>query len=97
MTGTGCSQSHLHPSHRKGLAVVCAILPLCLRLHLARYSAWLDPVSRMFVLTSPTASADTRNLQHPLQPPVGCKSTWWHPTFASRIAQAPIAPIKSSS
>ncbi|KAI0758985.1 hypothetical protein C8Q74DRAFT_277888 [Fomes fomentarius] len=29
-----------------------------------------------------------------LQPPVECKPTWWHPTFASRTAQAPATPNK---
>ncbi|KAI0794332.1 hypothetical protein C8Q74DRAFT_570304 [Fomes fomentarius] len=31
---------------------------------------------------------------HHGQPPVEYKPTWWHPTFASRIAQAPAAPCK---
>ncbi|KAI0760231.1 hypothetical protein C8Q74DRAFT_1385913 [Fomes fomentarius] len=61
-------------SHRQGLAVACAILP---QLDLARYAAWLDLPSRMFVLASPTASLPTyatysMHYCTPLQPPVGC-------------------------
>ena len=48
-----------------------------------------------FVLQSLTSCSSSRYTAPSMSRSVVCKSTWWHPTFAPRVPQAPTTPTKS--
>ncbi|KAI0760215.1 P-loop containing nucleoside triphosphate hydrolase protein [Fomes fomentarius] len=62
-----------------------SIYPIITSLHDARHTAWLALIPPSRACSRVIASC-----------PVEYKPTWWHPTFASRTAQAPAAPSKPS-